>query len=188
MATPERVLLLIDLARRVVETNIPGDMVECGVSNGGSAAILAHFATHSGKKTWLFDSFEGMPPTTEEDGHAASLCIGQCVGTIDTVKKVLELVHADMSRVEIVKGWFQDTFPTVFIPQIAMLNLDSDWYESEKLCLNKFYDNVSPGGFVYFDDFFYWRGCRQAAEKFFVARAIAPKFNQVGHSMWIQKA
>lgn len=44
MASPERVQLLISLAARVIEDKIPGDFVECGVCNGGSAAILAHYA------------------------------------------------------------------------------------------------------------------------------------------------
>jgi O-methyltransferase len=193
MAAPERVNLLIENARRTETESVPGDMVECGVCNGGSAAILAHFAATSRfrRTTWLFDSFEGLPPTTPEDtpsvsGHPAEVEIGKCVGSIDTVKHVLGLAGADMDRVRIVKGWFQDTFPTVSIPQIAMLNLDSDWYESEKLCLQTFYKNVSIGGFIYFDDFYYWPGCRRAAEEFFET-VERPTFNQVGHSMWLQK-
>lgn len=192
MASPERVQLLINLASRVIEEKIPGDMVECGVCNGGSAAILAHYAAKDGRKTWLFDSFDGLPPNTKEDtpsldgGILAESCVGQCVGNIDKVKAVLSSVEADLNQVQIVKGWFCDTFPTVNIPQIAMLNLDSDWYESEKLCLEKFYNNVSVGGFVYFDDFYYWPGCQKAVTEF-LNQSPAPIFNQVGHSMWIQK-
>lgn len=192
MASPERIRLLIKLAANVVNNRVPGDVVECGVWNGGAAAVLAHFAAKAGCRTWLFDSFEGLPNTTKEDtrsadGDTAESHIGQCRGSVDRVKEVLALVGANMRDVEIVRGWFQDTFLDVSIPQIAMLSLDSDWYASEMLCLNKFYGCVSPGGFVYFDDFYFWPGCRKAAEEFFATRAEVPRFNQVGHSMWLQK-
>ena len=197
MASPERINRLIDNAIAANENRIEGDMVECGVCNGGSAAVLAYFATKASiaRRTWLFDSFEGLPATTKEDlpsanGNTAESCIGQCVGSIETVKQVLSLVGADMRSVNIIKGWFTDTFPK-FSPQIekiAMLNLDSDWYESEKLCLETFYDKVVEGGFIYFDDFFYWPGCRKAVEEFFAKHpSKMPMFNRVGHSMWLQK-
>ncbi len=194
-----QIRLQIDLARRVNDLGIVGDMVECGVCNGGSAAILAHFAAQRDRRVWLFDSFEGLPMTTEEDKgtgpdgeipdeFVAGAKFGyQCVGSLNRVKEVLKLVGANMDKVEIVKGWYHETFPAVSIPQIAMLNLDSDWYASEKLCLNKFYDSVTLGGFVYFDDYYYWPGCRKAAEEFFAEKKIAPVLNRLGNSVWVQK-
>lgn len=184
---------MISLAEQA--KSVPGDMVECGVCNGGSAAIIAHFAAQTDKNTWLFDSFEGLPAPTEKDlaspsGEEAIDCTGDkcvCVGNLDSVREVLNLAGANMNKVKIIKGWFQDTFPTVDIPKIAMLNLDSDWYESEMLCLNKFYDSVSIGGFIYFDDFNWWPGSRQATLDFFRAREISPKFNFVQNCAWIQK-
>lgn len=220
--SPERISILIDLANRAL--SVPGDLVECGVMNGGSAAILAYYAKQGNRKTWLFDSFQGLPSVTKEDTpslwgsymqhvpyseaipcphhgicenlshfylvkmpHPAEKEVGKCEGSVEKVKEILSLVGANMSEVEIVQGWFQETFPTVNITQIAMLNLDSDWYESEKLCLNKFYDSVSPGGYVYFDDFYFWPGCRKAVTEFFESRGEQPVFNQVFHSAWIQK-
>lgn len=192
MATPARVALIIDLAYKALA--LDGDYVECGVCNGGSAAVLAHFAGSTrGKLTWLFDSFEGLPPVTKEDTPAqggrvtAQSCVGQCKGNVETVKYILELAGADMQRVNIVKGWFKDTFPVTPVDRICMLNLDSDWYESEKLCLETFYDKLSIGGYIYFDDFHYWPGCQTAAREFFAKRGLNPKFNTVEHSAWLQK-
>lgn len=190
MASPERVRLLIDLGCDV--PNIEGDFVECGVCNGGSAAILAYFAAQDGRNVHLFDSFEGLPCTTVEDtpsanGNTAESEVGKCVGSIDKVMEVLKLVGADLSKVYLHKGWFHKTFPHVDVPKIAMLNLDSDWYASEKMCLEKFYDSVVSGGFVYFDDFYYWPGCQKAAVEFFQKRNERQTFNKVGHSMWLQK-
>ena len=187
---PERVHNLFVLAQRVEEEKIPGDVVECGVCNGGTAAILARFATRSGlnRTTWLLDSFQGMPETTCEDGDAAKAHIGKEVGDPARVNKVLRDVGANMSRVRIIPGWFQDTFPSVSASQIALLNIDADWYESVKLCLETFYDRVVPGGFISFDDYGHWPGCRKAVDEFFQARELPYKLHQVDYTAhWFQK-
>ena len=196
MVGSEKIRLLIDLAKSLDELNVPGDVVECGVCNGGSAAILAHFAASSryNRRTHLFDSWQGLPATTPEDvpsinGNTAESEVGKCVGDIEKVKEVLHLVGADMNRISFYPGWFQDTFPKVEIAEIAMLNLDSDWYFSEKLCLEKWYDRVQINGFIYFDDFHYWGGCERAVTEFFQKRTNEhPQvFNRCGHAMWLQK-
>lgn len=187
---PERIRSIYDLARRIETEGIPGDVVECGVWNGGTAAILAHFATHSRleRTVWLFDSFEGMPQPTGKDGEDALAHVGKEVGDIEKVRLVLEFVGGDMRRVRIVKGWFQDTFPTVTIPQIALLNIDSDWYESVKLCLETFYCAVVPGGFISIDDYGHWPGCKQAVDEFFKAKELSYKLNVVDYTArWFQK-
>lgn len=192
-ASPEQIRLLSRLVHSLDEKNIPGDIVECGVMNGGSAAVLAHFVAKSkfNRTLWLFDSFEGCPAPTKEDGisvfgqRSDVIQAGEMKGSIEQVQRVLDLVGADMSRVRIIKGWFKDTFPTVSIPQIAMLSLDSDWYESEKLCLEKFYDSIVPGGILYSDDFYWWPGCQKAITEFLENRG-KPFFNRVP-SMWVEK-
>ena len=47
MLGPARIQNLSRLAQRIEDEQIPGDVVECGVYRGGSAAILARRATHS---------------------------------------------------------------------------------------------------------------------------------------------
>ena len=195
MACGDQVRQYIPLARRIEEEGIPGDMVECGVWNGGLGAVLAHFAANSkfNRKVWLFDSFEGLPTPTKEDlpqpnGVTAESCVGSCKGSVDAVKEVLQKVGADMAKVNIHAGWFRDTLPTVAVPQIAMLSLDSDWYESERVCLEKFYDAIVPGGFIYFDDFYLWPGCQKAALEFFHKQGKQPIYNNLSdHSAWVQK-
>ena len=76
------------------------------------------------------------------------------------------------SRVNIIPGWFHETFPAVTIPKIAVLHIDVDWYESVKLCLEKFYDNVQLGGYVVFDDYNDWQGCKLAADEFIQERNL----------------
>jgi len=188
---PERVHNLYVLAKRIEKEKVPGDVIECGVCNGGTAALLARFATRSqlARTMWLLDSFQGMPVTTAEDGDAAKAHIGKEVGDIGRVKRALERAGGDMSRVRIVPGWFRGTFQSVSAPQIALLNIDADWYESVKLCLETFYDRVATGGFVSFDDYGHWPGCRRAVDEFFEARQLSYKLQQVDYTAhWFQKA
>lgn len=209
MADEQRRLWMAETAKKIVETGIPGDFVECGVCNGGASAILAHYALPAGRKLHLFDSFEGLPPVTEKDtpsfgnNHPASEEVGKCVGSVknvlEVIKKVLPYEDAhieltgenwkifDVKGLKFHVGWFKDTFPKAEVGQIAMLNLDSDWWASERLCWETWYPKVSIGGRVYVDDYFYWPGCRQAADEYFEALGIDPKFEKVGHSAWHQK-
>jgi O-methyltransferase len=190
LAGPQRVQNLYRLAKRVEKEGVPGDIVECGVYNGGTAAVLARVATHSnlGRTIWLFDSFQGMPETTEVDGDDARRYVGEVRGSADQVRDLLHRAGADLARVRIVEGLFQETFPTVQIPKIALLNIDADWYESVKLCLEMFYDCVAPKGFVCLDDYGHWPGCRRAVDEFFEKRGLSYPLQVVDYTArWFQK-
>jgi O-methyltransferase len=187
---PERIQNLCRLAQRIEDEKIPGDVVECGVYNGGTAAILARIATRSrmGRSVWLFDSFQGMPQTTEPDGTEASEYVGKVQGSAEQVQELLLRTGADLRRVHIVRGLFQETFPSTLIPQIALLNIDADWYESVKLCFEKFYDSVVTQGFVSIDDYGHWPGCRAAVDEFFQKRGLAYTLQEVDYTArWFQK-
>lgn len=70
------------------------------------------------------------------------------------------------------KGWFQNTVPAdkQNIKSIAILRLDGDWYDSTKVCIENLYDKVVPGGFVIFDDYGLYEGCKKAVDEFFESR------------------
>jgi hypothetical protein len=177
MTTFPRLESLLRLTRLVDSLNVPGAIVECGVANGGSAAAMAYAARDSQfeRDVWLFDSFEGLPPPTPEDGQQAhdEFYTGWCLGDIARVREIMDRLEVPPARIHAVKGWFNDTLPTAEVPSIAVLHIDADWYESVKLCLHRFYDSVEPGGFVVFDDYGYWEGCRKAVDEFVAARGLA---------------
>ncbi|HXR33881.1 MAG TPA: TylF/MycF/NovP-related O-methyltransferase [Verrucomicrobiae bacterium] len=190
MLGPARRQNLARLAQRIEDEQIPGDVVECGVYRGGSAAILARRATHSrlGRTVWLFDAFQGMPPATATDGPEADSWVGNLRSSPRRVERLLRRTGAEMTRVRIVPGLFQETFPAVRIAQIALLNIDADWYESVKLCLETFYDAMAVGGIVSIDDYGLWPGCRQAVDEFIEKRKLAIRMERVDESArWFQK-
>jgi O-methyltransferase len=186
----ERIHNLYVLARRIENERVPGDVVECGVYNGGTAAVLSRSATHSDleRKVWLFDSFKGMPDITERDGDQAQEYVGKILGNVEQVRALLRKTGSDLNRVRVAEGLFKDTFPTVNIRNIALLNIDADWYESVKICLEKFYDSVVPGGFVSIDDYGHWQGCREAVDEFFKHRGLSYTLQKVDYTArWFQK-
>ncbi|MBL0059834.1 MAG: class I SAM-dependent methyltransferase [Elusimicrobia bacterium] len=187
--------LCVDVERR----NLGGAYVECGVWNGGCSALMARTAKRSGhaRRTWLFDSFEGVPEPVELDGAEAKRlalnnasgrlkAIGHFVGALKNVETILfREFRIDPERVQIVKGWFQDTLPSQkdAVGPIALLRLDGDWFESTKVCLETLYDNVVSGGYVVIDDYGHWEGCRKAVDAFFLERKIQVDLKPAGYSV-----
>ena len=80
------------------------------------------------------------------------------------------------------RGLFQKTLPTTEISKIALLHIDGDWYESVRACLENLYDKVTPGGFIQFDDYGYWKGARKAVDEFLENRHIEAPLRRVDYS------
>jgi hypothetical protein len=58
-------------------------------------------------------------------------------------------------------------------PTIALLRLDTDWYESSLHELDHMYDRLVPGGILLLDDYGYWEGQRRATDEW-LARTKEP--------------
>jgi len=70
MTSLERIAGLVVATSYVVEANIPGSLVECGVRRGGSATCMALTqlgSSQAPREMYLFDTFEGMPDASETD-------------------------------------------------------------------------------------------------------------------------
>jgi O-methyltransferase len=156
---------LYRLARRVAAEGVPGALVDCGVWNGGSTALLA--AGAPGRRVWAFDSFEGLPEPGEVDGEESKQFAGDCVGAPEKVREAVARVDPT-AGLEIRKGWFEETFSTAApeISDIAVLHVDGDWYDSVRLTLETFYGKVRRGGYVVIDDYGTWPGARRATGEY----------------------
>lgn len=175
---------LYDRACHLNKTETSGSFVECGVSNGGSAAIIAATAKKDiSRHIWLFDSWEGFPETEEidigSDGKQAEK--GAALGSEETVRELLfNKLKLDSDRVHLVKGWFADTLSQTDIGPITLLHLDCDLYKSVKLCLEQLYDNIITGGYIYVDDYRYYQGCKKAVDDFINHRNLKIKLIEFG--------
>lgn len=169
------------LTQELNRRGIEGDIVECGTCEGGSGALLAQTARegHVQRRTWLLDSFEGMPPAGESDPKEAMEWTGLTKGSISRVRDVLRRVRVPEEDVTIVPGWFSDTLPKLPAQRIALLHIDADWYDSVTEVLDSLFDRVVPGGYVVLDDYGYWEGCSRAWHDFETRRGLSLKLTHV---------
>lgn len=186
MVSNVNLFFLAELVRRLDASRSPGDIVECGVYRGGSAGVLAYQAIQSPlpRKVWLYDAFAGMPPASEKDDDYSRSIAGQFIGSEKQTRRILSRLRIPVERFEIVAGWFNDTVPRASVEQIALLHIDCDFYEPVLLTLKTFYPVVIPGGFLVFNDYGSFLGCRRAVEEYFGAeRPLLMQIDQDAYYM-----
>lgn len=192
----QRLTTNIESVEYVNRQSLPGDIVEIGVWKGGSmlAMMLAHERSTSPlERTFhLYDTFEGMTPAAEVDKDyngvsAAEMMMKfpehRCISPLDEVNGNIR------NHTEIVPQYHVgDILKNTFVPkQIAVLRLDTDWYESTKHELATFYDSVVPGGVVIIDDYGHWKGCRKAVDEFLEAHPEITLFTTDYTGRWFYK-
>jgi hypothetical protein len=175
MTSDERVGALLQSVEHVAKNRIPGSFVECGVWRGGSvmAAAFAFQGNDDLRDLYLFDTFEGMSEPTEDDvsylGQRATdgWHPGDAAAGLEDVRRTLALTGYPEDRVNYIKGKVEDTLPGAAPRQIAILRLDTDWYESTRHELETLWPHVMPGGVLIVDDYGHFTGARQAVDEFF---------------------
>jgi hypothetical protein len=181
MTSPERMYALWNATRHVVAAGIAGDFVECGVWKGGSSMLAALALADAGDVTrplWLYDTFEGMSEPTADDvdhkGHdarpeweaAKRTGDGWCASPLDDVRAALATTGAAKERLRFVVGKVEATIPREIPEKIALLRLDTDWYESTKHELLHLWPRLARGGVLIIDDYGHWAGARRAVDEF----------------------
>ena len=103
---------------------------------------------------------------------------GWCYVPLDQVKHRLESTGYNKDKLHYVVGDVMETLKdkTTIPEKIAILRLDTDWYESSKYELEQMYDNVVTGGVIIFDDYYHWDGQRRATDEFLESRNIKYNF------------
>lgn len=186
MTSPERMQALVDSVRYLERHQISGAFVECGVWRGGSmmAAALA-LSGSSNRELYLFDTYDGMPPPSDIDidysGASAAaqtandpLRIGPitAVAHLNEVRRNMASTGYPDSQVHYIEGMVENTVPKLAPDQIALLRLDTDWYESTHHELLHLFPRVVSGGVLIVDDYGHWKGARQAVDDYLDATGI----------------
>jgi len=201
MTSVERQISLCRILDYVLQNNICGDFVECGVWKGGSSMIAAKKIQryNSNKSIWLYDTFQGMPPPDDNIDfshlkHLASEILEKdkidkdqsvvwAIGGEEEVRLNLVSTGFALERLHIVKGKVEDTIPNKGVPKsISVLRLDTDWYSSTIHELNHLYSRVVPGGFIIIDDYGHWQGAQKATDDFFEHQQFFPYLHRVDYT------
>jgi O-methyltransferase len=184
MTSNERIVATVNATEYVVRHQLPGAIVECGVWKGGSMMAMAMTLLRLGKSDrdlYLYDTFEGMSAPTSldvtsqgvdaatvwEENQEGSDSNAWCRATIDEVRETVLSTGYPAEKVHLIKGKVEDTLPAEAPERVALLRLDTDFYESTKHELVHLYPLLEIGAPLIFDDYGGWEGARKAADEYF---------------------
>jgi O-methyltransferase len=182
MLGPEKLFALIQAVRYVARHAVPGELVECGVWRGGAVMAAALTLAQLGvrdRRIFLYDTFSGMPPPSAADtrpdldpvavferrrtGPESS---DWCRAGVEEVRRNLASLPYPDELFELVVGKVEDTLPGTLPGRIAILRLDTDWYESTRHELEQLMPRLVPGGVLILDDYYNWTGSRRAVDEY----------------------
>jgi O-methyltransferase len=183
LTSPERVAALCAGIDYVVRANLPGAIVECGVWRGGSlaaAALRLLELDERDRHLYAFDTFAGMTPSSaaDVDFTGESWEAWEPPGVpdpgagADDVRTLLESTGYPAERLHLVEGDVARTLPDRAPEQIALLRLDTDWYESTRIELTHLYPRLGVGGVLIVDDYGHYLGARKAVDDYFATHRI----------------
>lgn len=197
MTSGAKLLALIDSIRYITRNRIPGDFVECGVWRGGSmmaAALVLLAESDTSRTLYLYDTFEGMSQPTAVDRsldglsaasqlHSARRGTGVwCEASLEDVRANLASTGYPADKIVYVPGKVEETIPYVAPEQIALLRLDTDWYESTRHELEYLHPRLTVNGILLLDDYGHWLGARKAADEFFESNGHSPLLQRIDYS------
>lgn len=192
----ERMYALYKAVEYVVESEIPGDLVECGVWRGGSCMLMARTLMSLGdtsRKIYMYDTYSGMAEPSDDDvatDGARARVIWEagvekdessewCFSSPAEVKKNLASTGYPAENMVFVEGKVEDTIPGTAPERISILRLDTDWYESTLHELVHLYPLLENRGVLITDDYGYWEGCRKAVNEYFAENGVSMFLNRV---------
>ena len=204
LTSEERIYALTEAVRYVVRREVPGAFVECGVWRGGSVMAMINALQREGvddRDIYMYDTFEGMTKPSDIDTssfdapalehwdkavrkgvHAWPQWFNEELFNLDLVKRVLQDTGYPSERLHFVQGTVEETIPEQVPERIALLRLDTDWYESTRHEMVHLYPLLPPGGVLVIDDYGHWDGCREAVDEYFDSVGEAPLLNRVDYS------
>jgi hypothetical protein len=192
MTSLERGYGLWKAVEYLCENSIRGALVECGVWRGGSCMLMAHALQRfegTERQVYLYDTFTGMTEPGEHDRIAWN---GQsmreretfpswAVG-IEEVKQNLAQTDYPGENLHFIKGDVGETLEQVVPNRIALLRLDTDWYESTRVELEILFPKLVPGGVLIVDDYGHFTGAQKAVDEYFASADSPLLFNRLDYT------
>lgn len=197
MTSIERIANVVASIDYLCRNSIAGDIVECGVWRGGcmmAAALALMRNGDTSRRIFLCDTFEGMSSPTDRDrsfdGVAAQKMLDDtskgegvwCEASIEDVRANLSGIGYPAERLVFIKGKIEHSIPDARIGSVALLRLDTDWYESTRHEFQHLYPRLVVGGVCIVDDYGHWAGARQATDEYFAAQAFQPMLSRIDYT------
>lgn len=198
MTSLQRMYSLYQAIKYISLNGVPGDFVECGVWRGGSAMVIAHTLKQLNdlnRKIYLYDTYTGMVEPSdldcdyEDTGAFEEWSSSQtenyniwCYASIEDVENNLFLTDFPKENIVFVKGKVEDTIPDTIPEEIALLRLDTDWYESTYHEMVHLYPKLGNKCVLIIDDYGHWQGAKRAVDQYFEENNIHLLLNKIDYS------
>lgn len=199
-----RLQALVDAVRYCVQRDLPGAFAECGVWRGGSVLTMILTLQSLGRTDrdiYLYDTFEGMTEPTE---HDVSSFDGAALDAWNAAQDQNERAWSELfdpqsfheaavretllstgypaERLHFVRGPVEETLPQRAPDQLALVRLDTDWYESTRHELEHLYPRLARAGVLIIDDYGHWDGARRAVDEYFEGAAKPLLLNRIDYT------
>lgn len=173
MTSLEKQYALFNAVAYLSAAKVPGDIAECGVWRGGSSMICALTLLSDGDSSrtiHLFDTYEGMPDSTDKDvflDGVTTIPKGALAASLEEVRENLYSTKYPKEKLAFIKGMVEQTLPAHAPEKLALLRLDTDFHDSTYHAMVHLYPRLSPGGVLVLDDFGSMQGARDAVLNYF---------------------
>ena len=150
---------------------IDGDYAEFGCCGGNTFAHAYRESRYHGHaaKLWAFDSFQGLPPATDDKDLHPEWVEGTMAISIDKFQKKCaanKIPHTDYT---VVPGFYEQTLrdPDLDgrLKNIALAYIDCDLYSSTRTVLEFLMPRLKHGMIIAFDDYFCWSATQVSGER-----------------------
>lgn len=203
MTDVARTLSLISAVRYIERNKVTGAIVECGVWRGGSMMAVARTLLNLGvtnRQLHLYDTFQGMPAPSPRDVDLTGLVAEDlfnerkfedvegsdwCFSSLEEVKSNVGRVGYPSNNIRYVKGKVEDTLPGEAPDAIALLRLDTDFYESTRHEMIHLFPRLRVGGILIVDDYLGWQGAHQAVDEYLHDHKVRLYLDPTGHGAGI---
>lgn len=144
--------------------------------------IIAHtlLQMKETRNIYLYDTFSGMSEPTGKDYRLADIdSPARAIwknkldgGSLSAVRENIYGTGYPQHNLIFVEGKVEDTIPVTIPEKIALLRLDTDWYESTKHELTHLFPRISKNGVLIVDDYGAWNGAKNAVDEYLRDKTI----------------
>ena len=159
-ACPQTLLRYCKIYELILKAlKIPGDICEFGTWKGSTALFIAKIINElepqSKRKIIVFDTFKGLPKSTEKDGDFAINQTKTYKGDKNNMERIIDTFQLN-HRIELIEGLAENTIPKYFSEEnaalISLAYFDFDLYEPTMVAWKSIKDRVLRGSLLAFDE------------------------------------
>jgi hypothetical protein len=85
-------------------------------------------------------------------------------------------------KIHFIEGKVENTIPLNMPRKIALLRLDTDWYQSTKHELIHLFPLLQRNGVLIIDDYGHWEGARKAVDEYVSGNSICILLNRIDYT------